>query len=763
MTRARPTRHLQRRAILNFALISTRWSDAAQRISVILFLCLCGVGQSAGSESDYPVSFTNDVVPVLTKAGCNAGICHAKAGNGQNGFQLSLLGFEPEEDFEHLVKEGRGRRIFPASPEQSLLLTKASGQTPHGGGLRLSRGSDGYRTLLRWIQQGATFDGATAVKLERLEVIPNRGTMPAGTQVQLKAVGHYEDGTHRDVTSLALFESNDRSMADVTESGNVSLLDIPGKVAVMVRYQGQVSVFNASIPLGAPVENLPPSRNVIDELVFANLKEIGIPPSPLVDDATFLRRVTLDIAGRLPTEKEVREFLENSAADKREQHIDILLRSPEHADFFAGKWTAMLKNRRDDASDITSNFAFYAWIRDSLLANKPYDQIVRELLAATGTVIANPPVAWYKRVKDPKQQVEDVAQLFLGVRMQCAQCHHHPFERWSQDDYYSMAAFFSQVGRKPTATRGEDMIFHKRGTAAATNVRTGRSLPPMALGDALPSITPDEDPRLKLADWMSSAGNPFFARSLVNRYWKHFFRRGLIEPEDDIRDSNPPSNPELLAALEKHFVESGFNLRELIRLITESSAYQLSSVPNEHNIRDEQNYSRYYPRRLQAEVLLDAIDDVAGSRTDFPNLPPGTRAIALPDNSYNRASPFLRVFGRPENESVCECERVQSSSLAQSLHLMNAADIKSKLSTSGGRAQRLSKSAEPPELRIQELYRAAFSRMPNDDELKIALEFLGETRTDTAGNPVASEAATEQAFQDLIWALVNSKEFLFNH
>lgn len=720
-------------------------------------------GSGLAQESSPAVSFVNDVVPVLTKAGCNAGVCHAKAGGGQKGFHLSLLGFEAAEDYEHIVKENRGRRLFLSAPEKSLLLTKATGKTPHGGGLRIKADSQSYQILLNWIRQGASFDGETAPRLMALDVHPGRGTVQRNTEQQLKAIAKYSDGSERDVTEQALFESNDKSMADVSDQGLVKILDIPGKVAIMVRYQGRISVFNASIPLGAPVESVPPSKNFVDDFVFANLKEIGVPPSPVCDDATFLRRITLDIAGRLPTEEESRVFLANTAADKRDQVIDNLLSSPEYADFFANKWTAMLKNRRDDASDITSNFAFYAWVRDSLLANKPYDQMVRELLAATGTVIANPPVAWYKRVKEPKQQLEDVAQLFLGVRMQCAQCHHHPFERWSQDDYYSLSAFFAQVGRKPSATRGEDLIFHKRGVAVANNIKTGASLKPAALGDAIPAIAPDEDPRLKLADWMSSPQNPFFAKALANRYWKHFFRRGLIEPEDDIRDSNPPTNPELLAALEKHFIESRFDLKSLVKVIVQSNAYQLSSTPNEHNIADVQNYSRYYPRRLQAEVMLDAIDDLTGARTDFPNLPAGTRAIALPDNSYNRASPFLRVFGRPENESVCECERVQSSSLAQSLHLMNAADIKGKLATGNGRADRLSKSDKPPEERIRELYMVAFSREPKAEELKVAMDYLAEPLLDSAGNPVDAQRATQEKFQDLIWALINTKEFLFNH
>ena len=716
-----------------------------------------------GEDAERPVSFANDVIPILTKAGCNTGVCHAKAGGGQNGFQLSLLGFEPLEDYEHLVMEGRGRRLFAAAPDRSLVLMKASGQLPHGGGVRLEPTSEAYSLLRRWIDQGAVFARDSDPELASVEVQPERGSVPMHAEQQLTALATYSDGSVRDVTRLALFESNDEAMAHVSENGLVKVHDIPGEVAVMLRYQGKVAVFSAAVPLGAPVENLPDAKNFVDKHVFANLKQIGIPPSPVCDDATFLRRVSLDIGGRLPTEEESTAFLGSTDSDKRDQVIEALLRSPSYADYFANKWTSLLKNRRDESSDITSNFAFHAWIRDSLLANVPYDQIVRELLAATGTVISNPPVAWYKRVKEPKQQLEDVAQLFLGVRMQCAQCHHHPFERWSQDDYYSLAAFFSQVGRKPTATRGEDLIFHKRGIATAKNVKTGQTLKPAALGDEVGDIPPDADPRLRLADWMSSQENPFFAKALVNRYWKHFFKRGLIEPEDDIRDTNPPTNPELLAALEEHFISSGFDLKELVRIITRSHAYQLSAVPNEHNLADRQNYSRYYPRRLQAEVLLDAIDYLTGATSSFANLPPGTRAVALPDNSYNNSSPFLQVFGRPKSASVCECERVQSSSLAQSLHLINSAEIKAKLTADNGRAAQLTNKDAPAEEKVVELYLAAFSRQPRTDELKRAMEYLSEPLVDAAGKPIDGNQVAHENFQDMIWALMNTKEFLFNH
>jgi len=709
------------------------------------------------------VSFVNDVMPVLTKAGCNAGVCHAKAGGGQNGFQLSLLGFEPAEDFESIVKEGRGRRVFLSAPDQSLVLTKASGRTPHSGGVRLKEGSSGYDVLRKWIDEGAHFQTEGAPELKALKVEPSSGLINIGGQQQLTAFAFYSDGSRRDVTELALFESNSESMASVTEHGLVSVSDIPGRVAVMVRYQGQVSVFTAAVPQGTLLTEMPEPNNFVDKHVFENLRQIGIPPSGVCDDSTFIRRVTLDIIGRLPNEKESLEFLASQEKNKREILIDRLLRNPGYADYFASKWTPLLKNRRDEASDITANFAFHAWMRDSLLSNVPYDQIVRELLAATGTVVGNPPVAWYKRVKDPKEQLEDIAQLFLGVRMQCAQCHHHPFERWSQDDYYSFAAFFSQIGRKPTGIRGEDMIFHKRGRASATNVKSGEILTPAALGDAVGEIPPDEDPRLQLANWMSAKSNPFFAKALVNRYWKHFFKRGLIEPEDDIRDTNPPTNPELLAALEQHFIESGFDLKELVRAITRSKTYQLSSKPHPMNLKDRQNYSRFYPRRLQAEVLLDAIDDLTGAQTRFANLPAGTRAIALPDNSYNRASGFLKVFGRPESQSVCECERVKSSSLAQSLHLINSNEIKLKLSGGNSRAAQLGKDGKTDQEKVEQLYRIAFARKPDSKELKIALDYVNGSITDVSGQSVNLLKQKRENYQDLIWALMNTKEFLFNH
>lgn len=710
-----------------------------------------------------PLSFVRDIQPILTKSGCNAGACHAKAITGQRGFRLSVLGFEAEEDYEAIVKQGKGRRVFPPAPEESLLITKGAAIVPHTGGKHLEPGSEFYQTLVRWIAEGMPYTQPNEPVLNTIFVEPPRITLKPKAAQQLKVTARYSDGSSRDVTRLALFEANDTAMATASDAGLVNTLDLPGNVAVMVRFGGKVGVCSISIPLGAPVESLPPVKNFIDQHVFANLKQIGIPPSPICDDSTFLRRVSLDIGGRLPSLDETKAFLADQSPDKRDRAIEALINSPDYADYFANKWTALLKNQRAENADITANFAFHAWMRDNLLANTPYDQLVRQILASTGTIVSNPPVAWYKRVKEPTTQVEDVAQLFLGVRMQCAQCHHHPFERWTQAEYYHMAAFFSQIGRKPTAIAGEDLIFHKRGIAQTEHRKTRVMLKPAGLGETPLDIQPDDDPRLALADWMANKKNPFFAKALVNRYWKHFFKRGLIEPEDDLRDTNPPTNPELLNALAKHFSEHNFDLKSIVRVIAQSHTYQLSAMPNEQNAIDRQAFSHFYPKRLTAEVLLDSIDMVTASKTDFADLPPGTRAISLPDNSYTRASPFLKVFGRPDNTSVCECERVQSASLAQSLHLMNASDVKSKLTANGGRAEQLIKAEMSEPKRIRELYLAAYSREPTAEEVQIAENHLLKPRADARGSPLDSQRAKRNGYEDLLWAILNTKEFLFNH
>jgi len=729
-----------------------------QRLALIALLTSTALVARA---EERPLNFTNDIVPIFTKASCNSGGCHGKA-SGQNGFKLSLLGFEPQEDFEHIVKEARGRRVFPAAPDQSLLLTKAINLTPHGGGKKLDAKSEEYAILKKWISIGMPWGKDTDPKIVSIEVQPSQQLMKLKTNQQLKVLAKYSDGYVRDVTRSALYEPNDKSMAETTEGGLVKMFDLPGEVAVMIRYQGKIAVFRATAPLGAPVENLPKSKNFIDDLVFNKLKMLGLPPSDIADDNTFIRRVTIDIAGRLPTPSEVQSFISDGNPKKREAWVDKLLASDEYADYFAGKWSALLRNKRAEPKDARGNFVFHRWIRDSLADNKRYDEFVRDVITASGDINTAPPVTWYRQAKDTTIQMEDTAQLFLGQRLQCAQCHHHPFEKWSQQDYYGFAAFFSTVSKKATNLPGEDVVFTKRAEAQAINIRTKQPVKPTGLGSPTLALAPDDDPRVALADWMGSKENPFFAKALVNRYWKHFFNRGLIEPEDDMRDSNPPSNPELLDAMAKSFVASGYDLKQLIRTMVQSTTYQLSAVPNAHNSIDRQNFSRYYPKRLQAEVLLDAINNVVDAKSSFDGMPVGTRATALPDNSFNTTNYFLTVFGRPEGSSACECERTQESSLAQSLHLINAPDIQKKLTDDKGRAALLAADTKRnDEAKLTEIYQWVASRQPTPQQVKLGLAHIEKRTAGKTDKELV--AAKRQAYEDLLWALINTKEFLFNH
>ncbi len=696
---------------------------------------------------DLPVNFPNQVVPIFTKFGCNSGGCHGKSG-GQNGFRLSLLGFVPTEDYEHLLKEARGRRLFPAAPDRSLLLQKAAGLLPHGGGARIPADTLPYQVLRRWVEQGMPYGSPDDPTIERIEVLPRERVMSRDAEQQLAVVAHYTDGSVRDVTRMTQFESNDTDLAEVSDSGLVTTAKATGSVAVMTRYQSQVDVFRATVPLGLSVDGLPPAKNFIDQIAFAKLERLGLPPSDVSDDSTFIRRVTVDVAGRLPTREETLAFLASSDPQKRDRLVDDLLQSPDYADYFANKWGAILRNRRSDPNVKETTFAFHDWIRESLLMNKPYDQFVREVLAASGQVGRNPAVAWYHEVRDQAAQVEDTAQLFLGLRIQCARCHHHPFEKWSQDDYYGLAAFFSRVGRKRSDIANKDNIYHKPGNASAQNPQSGQALKPTPLGNDTLDVDPYADPRIMLADWMARPDNPFFAKALVNRYWKHFFGRGLVDPEDDMRVTNPASNPELLDALADDFIQSGFDLKALVRQICTSQLYGLSAMPNDYNQQDKQNFSRFYPRRLNAEVLLDAIDDLSASPSRFNGMPQGTRAVELPDNAFD--SYFLTVFGRPNSASACECERSADVNLAQCLHLLNSQEVQQKVS--GRRSQELAGDGRPYAERLRDLYLVAFSREPTPDEEATALAYLDKKKDNV-----------KQAFEDILWALMNTKEFVFNH
>jgi hypothetical protein len=702
-----------------------------------------------------PIHFGNQIVPIFTKLGCNAGGCHGKA-SGQNGFRLSLLGFEPELDYETIVHEGRGRRVFPVAPERSLLLEKAVATLPHGGGKKLDRDSHEYRLLVRWVASGMPKGRADEPALERIEVYPPSRTLARGASQQLSVRAYYADGRTEDVTRWAQYQSNEPDVAGVAEGGRVEAKDLSGQAAVMARYQGRIAVFRATVPRGGALATAEPFRpaNVLDELARKQWGALGLAPSPPCTDAEFLRRASLDIGGTLPTAAEVAAFVADGAPEKRSRLIDRLLERPEYASYFATKWADVLRNKREGKEDLKeSTYRFHDWIRNALARNVPYDRFARAVLAASGTPETAPPVMWTRRLRTPDAFVDDAAQVFLGMRLQCAKCHHHPFETWSQDDYYGFAAFFGRVGRKPSTPGGSrdaggEAIFTAR-TGEVRNPKTGAVMAPRGLGGAIVPVSTGEDPRQKLADWMTDPKNPYFARALANRYWAHFFGRGLVEPLDDLRLTNPASNPELLDALADSFVKSGYDLKALIRLICNSNLYGLSSLPNETNGADRQSFARHYPKRLPAEVLHDAIAQVTGAPSAFAGLPAGTRAIELPDESV--ASTFLDTFGRPKRDSACECERVTDASLGQSLLLLNSAEIQGKLAAGEGRAAALAKDPRPDAEKVAELFWDAFARAPSSSETAAALDHLAK-----------APEKRKEAYEDILWALVNAKEFQFD-
>lgn len=717
------------------------------------------------------ISFPNDIVPIFTRNHCNAGACHAKSA-GQNGFRLSLFGYSPEMDHEYIVNESRGRRIFPASPKHSLILTKLSGETPHGGGARIDEDSVDYKMLLRWIEEGYIYTPEKDPIVDRIEIYPKERVVQPHSKQQLLVTAFFSDGSTRDITQSVQYESNQEDMAEVDENGLVHFAKETGTTSVMVRFQEKIDVFMAIIPLGIKMPVLPKPNNFIDEQIFRQLTVLGLPPSGNSSDPSFLRRVTLDIAGRLPTITETSTFLSSKDAKKRAHKIDDLLNSTDYADFFASKWIGLLRNKSaknigEGGSLAKDTHAFHAWIRSSFVRNLPYDQMMSELITASGRSSDAPAVTWYNAVSNSKDEMQDIAQVFLGIRMQCAQCHHHPYEKWSMDDYYGMEAFFTTIGRKKTYKLPEEsIIFHNRKIAQATNPNSKKIIKPTPLGGKQLDIPAEVDPRKYLADWIRSKDNPFFARMLVNRYWKHFFSRGLVEPEDDIRPTNPASHPKLMKQLSSHFISSGFDLKDLIRTICNSRTYQLSSAPNEHNRDDTQNYARYYPKRLQAEVLLDSVNDVASVENSFNQQPVGSRAIGLPNDRATKDSEFLSIFGRPQMNTATESERTGDANLSQSLLLINSDQIQKIISKNTGRAHNLAKAKErSDDDRISEIYLQGLSRQPNKSELDIAKQHLKKKRDLSAADPkkLSAAKAEQEAFEDILWVLLNTKEFLFNH
>jgi hypothetical protein len=716
------------------------------------------------------VRFGTEVVPVLTRLGCNSGGCHGKA-TGQNGFRLSLLGFEPEFDYEAIVRESRGRRLFPAAAEQSLLLLKGTAQMPHGGGKRLDAGSEDYQILLQWIREGASPPRSDDPQLERIELTPAEQILIPDTKLQLTVRAWFSDGTSRDVTRQSVYQTNESDIATVDADGCVTTGSKPGLVAVMARFGEKIETFQAALPFVRDTEHalvVAEKLNAleqtlgdaaIDRLLLQQWRRLGIVPSGLADDTAFLRRVSIDICGTLPTVDEINAYVSENRPDKRQRLIDRLLDRSEYASYFSLKWGDILQNRGagySTSQQRAGTTLFSAWIRDSIANNKPYDQFVSEILTASGSQSENPPTLWYRTVRKSPEYVESVAQAFLGVRIQCAQCHHHPSERWSQTDYYRLAAVFARVGRKGGFADAEvptDEVIFVSDKGSVVHPRTGEVLAPAALGSDVFRLDHHVDPREQLAEWMTQPDNPFFARTMVNRMWAHFLGRGIIHPIDDARSTNPPSNPKLLDALAADFVASGYDIKQLIRSITNSYAYRLDSVLTDGNAEDTQSFARFYPRRMSAEVLLDGISQVLDVPTQFASgagmFPTGTRAIDLPDENVPAA--FLDIFGRPGRMSACECERVDAPALTQALELVNSAEIQRKLTEATGFAHQIALAETSNSDRATRIFLRTLGRAPRTEELKISVDYL-----DGQSDP-------QEACRSLLWSLLATNEFLFNH
>ncbi|MBI1313921.1 DUF1553 domain-containing protein [bacterium] len=700
----------------------------------------------SGMTHPQPVSFRNEVMAILTKARCNTGGCHGKA-EGQNGFKLSIFGFDVQSDFEAIAQESRGRRVTPLTPEQSLLYLKGSARIPHGGGRRIEPESYRDRLLMRWIREGAMLDaaGSDVARVVRIEIEPSAQILLAGESQQIRVTAINADGKGRDVTTEAEFESNAASIAEVDERGLVQASDIPGAAAILVRYLGHVAVCRITLPRPGVTFERPAEHNFVDGLVWNRLAELGIVPSELADDATFLRRVSLDTIGTLPTADEARAFLADPSPDKRAKLIDKLLDRDEYADYWTMQWLDIL---RADQLIITPQgaVAMQRWLHKSFTENRPFDALAHDLLTVQGNTAEEGPGSFYKILTKPDEAARSISQLLLGVRIECAQCHHHPSERWSQTDYTALAGFFTGIKLKKLPN-GEQAIV-SLGGKDLPHPRTSELVPAQALGAEPADFSNVSDRRRILANWMTAPDNPFFARAIANRLWAHYFGRGLIEPVDDLRETNPATNEPLMQALTQHMKDVRFDLKAFTRTLLNSRVYQLSAETNPANDDDQQNFSHAAWRSMPAEVLLDAISQSAGVAEKFNGWPEGYRAIQIWDNRM--PSYFFRIFGRPVRASVCECERSGEPGISQALHLLNSPEIAEKIAHRHGRARTLAATDLPAESMIEQLYLTTLSRFPTQAERQLMQQAFA------SGDRAA-------AAEDILWALMNSKEFVFNH
>ena len=730
-----------------------------------LLLIACGFALSVPfpqcvTAAEKPVSFELDVQPILVAQGCSAGACHGKS-RGQNGFQLSLLCFDPDFDHAALTQNARGRRVFPAAPEKSLLLLKGAAIVPHGGGQRLPKGSTDYETLRHWIEQGATRRLAQEPKLVGVTLEPKDAVLKPKEQRQIKVTAQYSDGTSRDVTAQTAFQSSEAAIVAVDKTGLISAGPLPGEATLMARYMYIIATCNVAIPMPgqvpAEIYAKLPRKNFIDEHVWTKLQSMSITPSEACDDATFLRRAHVDLIGRLPTPDEVRAFLADATDGKRERLVDALLQRPEFADHWANKWADLLRPNPYHVG-IKATFNYDQWIRDSFRQNKPLDQFAHELITAQGSTWKNGAAVMFRDRRQPEEITTLVSQLFLGIRLDCAKCHHHPFEKWGQDDFYSFAAFFARVGHKGTGisapiSGGEEIITIAKQGQVLHPLTKAVMQPRPLFGEPL-KMEADTDPREALADWITAPSNDYFAQVMVNRVWADLMGRGIVEPVDDLRATNPPSNPALMAALAKQFRDDKFDLKKLLRHIATSHVYSLSSKPTKENIPDTRNYSRRYRTRMRAEVLADAVCDITGVEEKYEAMPQGSRASQLWTHRID--SLFLDTFGRPDPNQDPPCERISEGAVTQVLHLMNGPDIYRKVTADEGRAAQLAASAKTPEQIVEEIYLLCYGRLPSGDEQQIGKQVF-------AAAGASTPATRRQATEDLLWALLNTPEFVFNH
>ena len=732
------------------------WSN--QFLPVIFVLLIGGVAaqpQANGAE-ERPLSFVSDVLPILAKAGCSTSGCHANP-EGQNGFKLSIFSYDPKADYDSIVKEGRGRRISPAVPERSLFLLKPTLQLPHEGGERITVGSEEHETLREWIKEGMVFRHPNEPTLDRISVGEALRKVKRGERGELGVLAYYADGTARDVTARADFTAGDDSFVTVDDEGRFQVGNKSGEGAIVVRYMGKVGITMLSVPpdglLPAERYTALPINNFIDEHAVKRWAELGFLPSKLCSDSVFVRRAALDLIGTLPTSERVRSFLSDHSPDKRRHFVAELLAEPNWADRWALVWVDLLRPNPDRVG-VKSVYVLDQWIRESFRQNKRYDQFARDILTVTGSTHRNGPAVVFRDRRAPADLTTSMSQIFMGVRLECARCHQHPNESWSQEDFFQFAAYFGEVGRKgtgvsPPISGSPEFVYHKPG-GKVTHPVSGAVMPLKPPGGVEVQLESGRDPRQALADWMVSPENPFFARAIVNRIWGVMMGRGFVNPVDDMRTSNPPSDPALLDALAADFVAHGYDLKQLMGRIANSRVYQLSSLPNETNVKDTQYFSRTYRRRLSAEMMSDVVSDVTGVPDHFQGMPAGARALQT--WNFKLGSDLLDAFGRPDSSEDCPCERNLEGSVVQALHLMHSEHLQAKLANKNGRVTKLVSSELSEAEIVEELFLTAMGRFPDKEETSLAVKQFKEP-----------DASRQTATEDLLWALINSAEFVFNH